>query len=140
MSLQTIVQQITSLGATLGLPVAADLPYWAETITCPTSGKTLDIWMLENLDTATFMTYRNTASELLDIATSVLEAGNTAGKPVWLAVETVDAADAILISYYGKTFSTLSNDLVAINTTAATYASFAGIAIHDYGGALALSS
>lgn len=96
--------------------------------------------MLENLDAATFMTYRNTATDLLDIATSVLEAGETTGKPVWLAVETVDAADAILISYFGKTFTTLSEDLVSIKSTASTYGSFAGIAIHDYDGAKALSS
>ncbi|KAK9421366.1 hypothetical protein SUNI508_05904 [Seiridium unicorne] len=137
-ALQSIVTQITALGQALGLPVAADLPYWADTITCPITGKTFDSWMLDNLDTATFMTYRNTASELLDIATAVLEAGNTAGKPVWLAVETVDAADALLISYYGKSATTLFNDLVAVNATAATYASFAGIAIHDYDGILAL--
>ncbi|ETS76222.1 hypothetical protein PFICI_11609 [Pestalotiopsis fici W106-1] len=142
-TLQSIVLQVTSLGSTLGLPVAADLPYWADTINCTaTSGaiQTLDAWMLDQLDTATFMTYRNTATELLDIATSVLEAGNSAGKPVWLAVETVDAADALLISYFGKTLSVLSSDLVTIHTQAATYSSFAGIAIHDYSGVKALSS
>lgn len=142
-TLQTIVTQITSLGQTLGLPVAADLPYWADTVNCTsTTGaiQTLDAWMLEQLDTATFMTYRNTATELLDIATSVLEAGNSAGKPVWLAVETVDAADALLISYFGKTLSVLSEDLVTVHTAATTYSSFAGIAIHDYSGVKALSS
>lgn len=86
------------------------------------------------------MTYRNTASELLDIATAVLEAGNTAGKPVWLAVETVDAADALLISYFGKSVADLFEDLVTVNATAAGYSSFAGIAIHDYGGVKSLSS
>ncbi|KAI0167641.1 hypothetical protein BJ166DRAFT_238887 [Pestalotiopsis sp. NC0098] len=139
-TLQSIVTQITALGQTLGLPVAADLPYWADTVTCASTGQTLDAWMLEQLDTATFMTYRNTATELLDIASSVLEAGNTAGKPVWLAVETVDAADALLISYFGKTLSVLHSDLVTVHAQAATYASFAGIAIHDYSGVKALSS
>ncbi|CAJ2512024.1 Uu.00g076490.m01.CDS01 [Anthostomella pinea] len=138
--LQSIVTQVTSLGKALGLPVSADLPYWAYTITCPTTGQTLDTWMLDNLDTATFMTYRNTAAELIDIASKVLEAGNAAGKPVWLAVETVDAADALLISYFGKTVSALYEDLASVHAKAATYASFAGIAIHDYGGLKALGS
>ncbi|KAH8199970.1 hypothetical protein TruAng_005851 [Truncatella angustata] len=139
-ALQSIVTQVKTLGEALGLPVVADLPYWAYTIECPTTGQTLDSWMLNNLDSAVFMTYRNTAAELLDIATKALEAGNTAGKPVWLAVETVDAADSLLISYYSKTKSALFEDLVSIKTTASSHSSFAGIAIHDYDGVVALGS
>ncbi|KAI1865355.1 uncharacterized protein JN550_008403 [Neoarthrinium moseri] len=139
-SFQSIITQLKSLGSSLGLPVAADLPYWADKIICPDTGKGLDVWALENLDTATFMTYRNTAEELLEVATAVLEAGNAAGKPVWLAVETVAAAEAYLISYVGKSSANLFTDLTTIKTTAAKYTSFAGIAIHDYDGVKALSS
>ncbi|KAH8655312.1 hypothetical protein BX600DRAFT_439824 [Xylariales sp. PMI_506] len=140
-TLQSLVSQVTSVGATLDLPVAADLPYWAYTISCTsTSGTTtLDSWMLNTVDSVTFMTYRNTPSELLDIATEAFEAGNTAGKDIWLAVETVDAADAALISYYGQTLARLAEDLTTVNSSASVYSIFAGIAIHDYSGAIALS-
>jgi hypothetical protein len=135
---QTIMLQAIALGKSLGLPVAADLPFWANSISCPGTSQTLDVWMLSRLDSATFMTYRNTPSVLLSIATPILKAGVAAGKPVWLAVETTDAdkANAAQISYYGKGSATLFKDLATVAATAAGYSSFAGIAIHDYNGLL----
>jgi hypothetical protein len=124
------------LGKTLGLPVAADLPFWANSIKCPGTSQTLDVWMLSKLNSATFMTYRNTPSNLMEIAIPILKAGVAAGKPVWLAVETTDAdqANTPLISYYGKGSATLFRDLATVAAKAAAYSSFAGIAIHDYNG------
>ena len=84
------------------------------------------------------MTYRNTASEILSISTSVLEAGVKTGKKVWLAVETTDVVDEDIISYFGMAYSTLMADLKIVEKTASGYARFAGVGIHDYNGLLGL--
>lgn len=136
----TIASKVKAMGDELDLPVVADLPFWANTIPCPGSDVTLDVWMLSTLDTANFMTYRNTPSELLSIATPALEAGVKTGKPVWLAVETVNTEEGDQVSYYGQTLSELLEDLDEIDTLASRYTSYAGIGIHYYSGVMALTS
>lgn len=134
-----MVLKVVALGKSLDLPVAHDLPFWAYTLADPSSGETMDNWMLRVLDSATFMTYRNNVDTLMSIATSALQAGIRAGKPVWLAVETTDTDDAAVISYYGYSRSTLTSDLQEITAKASSYSSFVGIAVHDSDGWAAMS-
>uniref|UniRef100_A0A8H7K4P8 Uncharacterized protein n=1 Tax=Bionectria ochroleuca TaxID=29856 RepID=A0A8H7K4P8_BIOOC len=136
---QGVAQKVASLASSLGITVAADLPFWANTLDSTITGQTVDIWMLNLLDYATFMTYRNTVPALLDIATPVLAAGNEVGKPVWLAVETIQLPEDNL-SYYGQPVSKLQSDLNEIATAVQGQSSFAGIAVHDYDGWSALPS
>ena len=126
-----ITSEVELRGESLGIPVAADLPFWANTILCPTSGATLFAWILAKLDMVpvTAMTYRNTPAELLSIAVVGLDARIVARKPIWLAVEANDVTDASLINYYDETFTRLVADLKAVDTGAAQYSSYAGIAI-----------
>jgi hypothetical protein len=129
-----MVLEVVALGKSLGLPVAHDLPFWAYTLTDPSSGETMDAWMLNVLDSATFMTYRNVVSQLLDVAAKPLNASTAAGKPVWLAVETKETSEMATISFKGYSFNTLTSDLKQIAANASSCAYFEGIAVHDYEG------
>lgn len=135
---QTIVTNVVSFGHSLNLAVAADLPFWSYTLADPATGETMDTWMLNALDAATFMTYRNDVTELLDVAALPLAAADAAGKPVYLAVETVEVADEPKVSFKGFSVKTLSLDLADIAASASNHTSFAGIAVHDYSGWLAM--
>lgn len=133
-----MVSDIISFGKALGMAVAADLPFWTHTLSDPTTGETMDVWMLDKLDSVTFMTYRNTVAELLDVAAKPLAAAKTAGKPVWLSVETRASTEA-KVSFKGLvTVSTLSSKLQSIRLDCLNHTSFSGIAVHDYAGWLAL--
>ncbi|KAF2643858.1 hypothetical protein P280DRAFT_466584 [Massarina eburnea CBS 473.64] len=132
-TLLTLVDEVKNVASPLNLPVAVDLPFWANTVSC--QGSTLDVCVLKHVDTTTFMTYRNTAVGLLAVATPLLvdTVTKSSGKPVWLSVETSpNVADAGLISYAGKSVSTLMSDLQTVENTAKTLGGFAGIAIHSY--------
>jgi hypothetical protein len=120
------------------MAVAADLPFWTHILSDPSTGETMDVWMLDKLDSVTFMTYRNTVGELLDVAAKPLAAANSAGKPVWLSVET-RASNEAKVSFKGLvTVSTLSSKLQSIRMDCLNHTSFSGIAVHDYAGWLAL--
>lgn len=140
-SLQSIVSQVKTVATSLNLPLGADLPFWGNTVPCGSA--TLDTCLLKDLDSVTFMTYRNTASSLLGIADPVFNAVKAVdpSKPVWLSVETSsECADVGLISYAGKTLGTLMSDLVKITTGAEQKASsFAGVAVHSYQDFVAMS-
>ncbi|KUI61121.1 hypothetical protein VP1G_08306 [Cytospora mali] len=131
---QKMVNNITSFGRSLGMTLAADLPFWTHTLSDPKTGETMDIWMLDKLDSVTFMTYRNTVDELLDVAAKPLAAANSAGKPIWLAVET-RASTEPKVSFKGlATVTTLSSKLKSIRAGCWNHTSFSGIAVHDYFG------
>ncbi|KAF9737150.1 hypothetical protein PMIN06_001911 [Paraphaeosphaeria minitans] len=141
-SLVSIVGQTKELAQSLNLPLGADLPFWANTVKCEDS--TLDICLLDKLNSVTFMTYRNTAKSLLGIADPVLKAVKSVHSsiPVWLSVETSsECSDVGLISYAGKTLNTLIGDLATITTSAKKSAgNFAGVAVHSYSDFLALGA
>lgn len=44
------------------LPVAHGVPFWLFTLTDPSPGKTMDAWVLNVLESATSISYRNTKS------------------------------------------------------------------------------
>ena len=140
-SLYSIVSEAKAFGKAHNLPVAADLPFWASQVPCKDS--TMDICLLKNLDTVTFMTYRNTPSELLEVAKPAIETLKKVDpkKPVWLAVETSSSApDVGLISYGGKSVETLLGDLSVVEANATKmYSNFAGIAVHSYEDFVSLS-
>lgn len=98
---KNMVTRIISFGRSLGMAVAADLPFWTHILSDPSTGETMDVWMLDKLDSVTFMTYRNTVGELLEVAAKPLAAANSAGKPVWLSVET-RASNEAKVSFKGK--------------------------------------
>lgn len=135
---ETIVQSVSSFARSHGMSTAADLPFWTYTMSDPATGQAMDSWMLNVLDSVTFMTYRNSVSELFDVAEKPLAAADAAGKQVYVAVETV-ASNEAKVSFKGlATVTSLSTKLQSIKIECANHTSFAGIAVHDYAGWLAL--
>ena len=99
--------------------------------------------MVNYVDSVTLMTYRNEPNELLKIAIPALQSiseGNMEGKDVWLAVETCSKVEEVsLISYAGKSATTLVNDLSLVEKgVKSKFAQFKGIAIHSYQDFIAL--
>lgn len=94
--------------------------------------------MLNLLDYAVFMTYRNTAGGIESLAAPILAAGDATGTPVWMAMETIYLEDKSL-SYFGQSASALWADLTEVAASSTTHASFGGIAVHDYNGWSALT-
>ena len=139
-SWQTLITNISSFASSLSLPLAADLPFWLNTLNSPTNSQTMDTWVLERIDSATFMTYRNSASELSSIASGPIQAAQSLSKTVWVAVETTDlgVADNKVQSYYGQSDELLARDLATVGTWAAQYSLFKGVSVHDYTGWTAL--
>ncbi|POS68821.1 hypothetical protein DHEL01_v212785 [Diaporthe helianthi] len=135
---QGIVTSVASFARSHSITAAADLPFWACTMFDPSTGEAIDSWMLNALDSVTFMTYRNTVEELFKVAEKPLAAADAAGKQVYLAVETVASPEA-QVSFKGLvTVSSLSHKLQSITLECSNHTSFAGIAVHDYSGWLAL--
>jgi hypothetical protein len=141
-SLIEIADTVGAFAKPLDLPVAADLPFWAHTVSCQDA--TLDTCLLPHLDSVTFMTYRNTPGELLAIAMPLLKTVHDADpeKAVWFAVETDSkCAEAELISYAGKSAATLIGDLATVEKNAVKSSNnFAGIAIHSYSDFVAMGA
>lgn len=135
---ESIVTSVSSFARSHGIAAAADLPFWADTMSDPLTGEAMDSWMLNALDSVTFMTYRNSVEELFEVAEKPLTAADAAGKQVYLAVETVASAEA-KVSFKGlATVTSLSTKLQSIKMECSNHTSFAGIAVHDYTGWLAL--
>ncbi|KAH8889118.1 hypothetical protein GQ53DRAFT_825877 [Thozetella sp. PMI_491] len=135
---QWVVQQVVDFGKSLGIPVAADLPFWVHELSTNTSVP-LDSWLLGVLDSATFMTYRNTAVGVQKIADAAIQAGTMMGKPVWLAVETLQSQETNTISFYGTGDAFFEANLHDIINKYQGNNSFAGIGVHDYTGWLAIA-
>ncbi|KAK7697042.1 hypothetical protein SLS64_013952 [Diaporthe eres] len=135
---ENIVTSVSSFARSHGIPAAADLPFWTYTMSDPTTGEAMDSWMLRALDSVTFMTYRNSVSDLFEVAEKPLAAADAAGKHVYVAVETVASTEA-MVSFKGlATVTSLSTSLQSIKVECSNHTSFAGIAVHDYAGWFAL--
>lgn len=91
----------------------------------------MDIWILDKLDSANFMTYRNTSAATESIASPALKAGEQTGKKVWLGAETGEVDGAAETSFYGQTFEATKSALAAVAKAESSNAHFAGIAVDD---------
>jgi hypothetical protein len=124
------------------LPVAADLPFWLHTLQSADSGESLDITMMEILDGATFMTYRNSPRGLMDIAGEALLACWRCEKrkeQIYLGVETVPSEEGSHISYHGMSGHKLRGDLGCLEGGHGLIKKrephemwYGGLAVHDY--------
>lgn len=123
------------------LPLAADLPFWLHTLQHPDSGERLDVAMMNVLDGAVFMTYRNSPQGLTDIASDALGACFTCQKNregIYLAIETVPTEEGSHISYHGLGGRKIKEDLGCLEGGHGLRRRehhemwFGGLAVHDY--------
>jgi len=129
---QKSTQIFTNTARQLKIKSAADLPFWLNTVNTADGSQPLDTWMLSTLDTASFMTYRNTADALSDVATAALKAGQATGKPVRLSAETLRSDEGSYLSFYGTNNTYMQGQLQQVASKAKAYSSYAGMSIHDY--------
>lgn len=131
---QRSVQMITATAQALHLPASADIPFWLYTLNTPDSHSTLSQWMIDQYDSLTVMAYRDSGAAIDDVAQAQLSEADTAGKDMYIGVETNPSSEGDHISFYGKGADALTTALSQVTTQASTHSSFAGIAVHDYVG------
>ena len=90
----------------------------------------MDIWILDRVDSANFMTYRNLSVGIENIAPPTLQAGEETRKQVWLGGET-EVAAAAETSFYGQTFQATQAALAAFSNAESANDYFTGIAVDD---------
>jgi len=140
---------LDKLGANAGsYPIEADIPFWFDTVAARSStgaASTLDREIMKRTAGVTVMAYRNTATGpdgTLDIASTALAAGVSLGKPVRLGQETTylgDTAAERKQTFFGWTRSDMETQLALVDSGAAAYATYAGLAIHDASGYAAMT-
>ncbi|MFD1991683.1 hypothetical protein ACFSGI_17070 [Paenibacillus nicotianae] len=131
---QRSVQMITATAQALHLPASADIPFWLYTLNTPDGHSTLSKWMIDQYGSLTVMAYRDSGAAIDDVAQAQLSEADTAGKDMYIGVETNPSSEGDHISFYGKGADALTTALSQVTTQASTHSSFAGIAVHDYVG------
>ncbi|WP_433943110.1 hypothetical protein [Paenibacillus sp. SN-8-1] len=122
----------------LKLPIAADLPFWLHTIKVPDGTSTLSSWMLKQYNSVTLMSYRDTSNGIFNAAKAILEEGAALNKKVFTGVETNNTSEGSTISFYEEGAAYMNQELDKLVLLTSGYASFGGIAVHDYLGWKAL--
>ncbi|WP_344255817.1 hypothetical protein [Terrabacter carboxydivorans] len=138
----TLLDRLVS--ASGGRPVEVDIPFWFNQVK---AGKrsTLDRETMRRVSAVTIMAYRNTAAGTdgtLAIAAAELTAAAALGKPVRIGQETnylgPDPTE-VKQTFYGQTLSRMSDQLAQVDSGARAYATYAGVAVHDYTGYAAMA-
>ncbi|MGI5177086.1 hypothetical protein ACQEVZ_12215 [Dactylosporangium sp. CA-152071] len=111
-------------------PLDADVPFWLATV--PAGKGNLADAVIARVHAITVMSYRDSATGVVGVGADLLARGQSAGRPVRLAAETQPLADCAYCTFASGTRSALSTALSTVDTEAARYTSFNGIAIHDY--------
>ncbi len=128
-------------------PLEVDVPFWYGTIGSASGAGTLADDVLARVDAVTVMSYRDTAAGMLDVGADVLARADVLQRrtgrlvPVRLAAETNPLADCPSCTFASRGLSALAEALNAVDASAsASYASYAGVAVHDVRGWTALGA
>jgi hypothetical protein len=111
-------------------PLEADVPFWLATI--KTAGGNLAEAVLQRVDAITVMSYRDSGTAVVGVGTDLLTRAQSSRKPVRLAAETQPLADCPYCTFAGQSATALRTQLAAIDSGAQRYATYTGIAVHDY--------
>jgi hypothetical protein len=127
-----------------GRQLEVDIPFWFHQVPAGKSS-TLDREVMRRSSGVTVMAYRNTAAGpdgTLDVAASQLASGAALGKPVRLGQETrYLGSDPIDVkqTFFGQTLTRMDDQLAQVDAGASAYATYVGIAVHDYTGYAAMA-
>ncbi len=131
---QQSVLSVVQTARQLGISASADIPFWLHTLYTADQQTTLSSWMMQQYDSITIMAYRDRADAIVDVASAELAEGVTAGISVYVGVETNASAEGNGITFYEEGAAYMKQQLQIVNDTASAYASFTGVAVHDYAG------
>lgn len=124
-------------------PVEVDISFWLHEVTTPEGGR-LDEAVLARVDAVTVMSYRDFATgtdSITAVGATALAAAARAGKPARLAVETnylgstpVDQKQ----TFYGERRARMAAVLAQVDAALEGDPAYAGVAVHDRRGWLAM--
>ena len=119
------------------LPLEIDIPFWFDHIRAG-ERSTLDREAMRRVSAVTLMAYRDTAvgtDGTLAIAAAGLDSAAALGKPVRIGQETtclgLDPTE-VKQTFHGQTLTRMNDQLAQVDSGASAYATYAGIAVHDY--------
>ncbi|WP_410769443.1 hypothetical protein [Fontibacillus sp. BL9] len=119
----------------------AAIPFWYASgenpVIVETGGerKPLSYFVLDIVDTATIMAYRDTAERQISSSMAEIDYAATIGKKVYIGAETSPPNDYTIpneITYYHKGFDYMNQQLNAVIHFFENHTGFSGIAIHNY--------
>ncbi|MEC0255532.1 hypothetical protein P4H67_04230 [Paenibacillus lautus] len=128
-NLKVFLNQVSGNDLELGI----DIPFWFDPYTLG-SGTSLNEWLIGTFDHVTVMAYRNEVESehgILDLTRDELELANRLGKQILIGVNTKEMPGESHTSFYGHGKERMNEKLEHLSSALSSYASFAGIAIHD---------
>lgn len=111
-------------------PLEADVPFWLATV--PAGQGNLADAVIARVHAITVMSYRDSATGVLDVGADLLARGQNAGRPVRLAAETQPLADCGYCTFAAQGRAGLDAALSTVDASARRFTSFNGVAVHDY--------
>ncbi|MFM1654147.1 copper amine oxidase N-terminal domain-containing protein [Brevibacillus sp. B_LB10_24] len=118
-----------------GLKVTLDVPFWVHKIKIPDSTYTLSAWLLEKFDCLVLMDYRNFAlgnDGIVENANTILKEASTLKKQVIVAVDTAKSTEGERTTFFSLNTDAMERELQIVRGQLSRFASFAGVAVHDY--------
>jgi hypothetical protein len=126
------------LAAATTLPVEADVAFWLHEV--ESAAGPLDAALMQELESATVMSYRTTATgpdSITAVAERALSTGGNVGIGCRLAVETRYLGDDPVSrkqTFHGLGVAALQCAMVEVDAHHASTAAYRGIAVHDHAG------
>ena len=137
------VDLLARLQSDSSAPLEVDIPFWYNTISSAKRGGTLADDVLTRVDAVTVMSYRDSAAGILDVGRDVLDRADALAVigrrvPVRLAAETNPLPDCDYCTFAQEGSAALALALATVDAASALRPSYAGMAVHDHLGWLAL--
>ncbi|GAA3196074.1 hypothetical protein ACFO1B_00300 [Dactylosporangium siamense] len=111
-------------------PLEADVPFWLATV--PAGNGNLADAVIARVHAITVMSYRDSATGVIDVGADLLARAQSASRPARLAAETQPLADCAYCTFAASSRSGLAGQLSTVDAAAARFSSFNGVAVHDY--------
>ncbi len=118
-----------------GLKITIDVPFWLYKVKIPHSDGSLSAWLLEKFDCLVIMDYRNFAlgkDGLVQNAMPIIGEGSDLNKQVIVAVDTAKSSEGAKTTFFSLGTDAMEKELEKAKEEFSRYASYGGIAIHDY--------
>lgn len=117
----------------VGTPLEIDVPFWYGQFTV--NGANLASEVVRRVSSVTVMSYRDKATgpnSIMDVATDMLTRTSRAGVKTRLAVETQPLAECVYCTFAQEGRAAMTATLKSVDGGAATFSSYAGVAVHHY--------
>ncbi|WP_442599854.1 hypothetical protein [Neobacillus sp. D3-1R] len=117
------------------LQVSGVLPFWLDQISINHPRQTLSEWIINRFDHIVVMAYRDQAegpNGILAISKTEVSYANSIGKPIMIAIETMDTPEGKHLTFFHKGLEKMEMELEKVMINFQSYPYFKGIAVHHY--------